>query len=240
MNKKVVYTSLVGDYDILPEPKFIMKDWDYVCFSNNYKNKNSIWRIEPIPFKSRNNHILSRYAKILPHRVLKDYDYSLYIDANIEITGDLIEKRINELIKEHQILSQIPHPSRNCIYKEAQFCIELGMDRRHLIEKQIKFLKQEKYPENNGLFENGLIFRCHNNPQIITLNEDWWNIFLKYSKRDQLSLVFLLWKNGIHCEPFTPLGMSVRNIPSINYSFHKKTLYKSANSYIRRHINKYI
>ena len=39
MNKKVIYTSLVGEYDVLPEPSFVMKDWDYICFSNDYKKK---------------------------------------------------------------------------------------------------------------------------------------------------------------------------------------------------------
>ena len=203
------------------------------------KKKNSIWKIESIPYQSKNKWILSRYPKLLPHRVLKEYKYSLYIDANIEILDSHIEDRINELIENQHLISLIPHPFRNCIYKEAQACIELGLDKRRIIEKQIAFLNSEKYPANNGLFENGLIFRCHNNSEIASLDEEWWNLYLKYSKRDQLSLCFLLWKHNIYCEPFTSVGLSVRNIPSINYSFHKNSLIRRTNIYIQKHLNKY-
>jgi len=241
MNKKVVYTSLVGKYDSLKNPGYIMENWDYICFSNDLKKeKNSIWRIEPIPYKHWDNLILSRYVKIVPHRVLNEYDYSLWIDANIEIQDDFVFKRLNELIEQQFILSLIPHPHRDCIYKEAQICIENGLDRKKIIEKQVAFLKDEKYPENNGLFENGLIFRRHNDPKISSLGEEWWNLYLKYSKRDQLSLSYLIWKNKIHCEPFTSKGLSVRNIPSIRYPLHKRSLLQKTKRFIQRYINKYL
>ncbi|MFC2099077.1 glycosyltransferase domain-containing protein [Bacteroidota bacterium] len=238
MNRKVIYTSLVGKYDSLTDPKYIMENWDYICFSNNVnKIKNSVWQIKPIPFKHRDKIILSRYVKMNPHLVLREYDFSLWIDANVEILDDFVERRVNELIRDQCNLSLIPHPFRDCIYKEARVCIESGLGSRKIIEKQVNFLKSEKYPENNGLFENGLIFRYHNHKQISALGRDWWNIYLEYSKRDQLSLCYLLWKYDIHCEPFTQKGLSVRNIPSIRLTPHESSLLQKMERHIQIKIN---
>lgn len=240
MNNKVIYTSIVGNYDSLLEPKYIMSDWDYVCFSNNIKKKEgSIWNIKSIPYQHSDSTILSRYPKINPHIVLQEYKYSLWIDANIEITDSFIEQRLSEIIDQQINFSLIPHPYRNCIYKEAKICIEEGKDSRKIIEEQIAFLRNEKYPDNNGLFENGLIFRQHNDPKISSLNKEWWDLFLKYSKRDQLSLTYLLWKNNIYCEPFSKTGISVRNIPSIRFIPHNRTLIGRSMRLFQIYINKY-
>ncbi len=240
MNSRVVYTSLVGKYDSLNNPKYIMQDWDYICFSNNIMKRNgSIWEIRPIPFQHNDDTILSRYSKINPHLVLPEYEYSLYIDANIEFLDDSIERRITELISKDVLISAIPHPYRNCIYQEAQICIELGLDTRAKIEKLIKFLKDERYPENNGLFENGLIFRRHNTPLITSMSKDWWDLLLRFSRRDQLSFGYVLWRKNINCVAFTKKGISVRNLPSIRYVLHKRTLLQRAKRFFQRKINQF-
>jgi len=242
MNRKVIYTSLVGNYDSLRDPKYIIRNWDYICFSNNIKKRKiGIWEIRSIPFQHKDNLVMSRFPKINPHKVLKEYDYSLWIDANIEILDEFIERRINELIEKQFFLSLFPHPERDCIYKEAQICIEDGLDKKKIVEKQVDFLKSEKYPKNNGLFANGIIFRNHNDQSITSLGNDWWNLYLKFSKRDQLSLGYLLWKNKIHCEPFITRtnGQSLRNIPSIGFAHHTQSLIQRAKRYIRRNINNF-
>jgi Protein of unknown function (DUF616) len=239
MNNKVIFTSVVGDYDSIKEPRYRMPEWDYICFSNTLKQREgSIWKIEPIPFQHSDNSRLSRYAKINPHLVLKKYEYSLWIDANIEFLDDFVERRINELIKDGILLSLIPHPFRNCIYQEAQICITDGLDSRIKIQKLINFLKDERYPENNGMFENGLIFRRHNDQMISSMNADWWSLYLRFSKRDQLSLGYVLWKNNISCERFVKKGKNVRNMTSISYVLHKSTFWQRTKIKIQRKINR--
>jgi len=240
MNNKVIYTALVGKYDSLSDPKYIMHNWDYVCFSNNIKKKgNSVWEIRPIPIHHSDSLILSRFPKINPHILLPEYDYSFWIDANINIQDDRLEQRIEELIKQNINLSLFLHPERNCIYDEAMTCIKDGFDKKSIIEKQIKFLKREKYPINNGLFANGLIFRKHNEQVISSLGNEWWNLYLKFSKRDQLSLGYLLWKNNIHCEPFISNGESLRNISSISISHHSLSIIQRTKRYILRNFNNF-
>lgn len=47
-----------------------------------------------------------------------------------------------------------------------------------------------------GLTENNVIYRKHKDPRCIKVMEDWWYMVENYSRRDQLSLFYVLWKNG--------------------------------------------
>lgn len=235
MNKKVIYTSLVGNYDTLQEPQYIMKGWDYICFSNDWiAPKNSVWKVKPIPYRTTDKLRLSRYAKLNPHKLLQKYVYSLWMDSNISVTNNLFEECINALIKEQVVIAIPKHFLRNCIYDEAKACIREGRERKSIIHKQIKYLKNNNFSKNQGLFENNIILREHNNTEIISLGEQWWDIYLQFSKRDQLSLVYLLWKNNIACQELLPDGKCARNFEGLKYTKHKNnTLGKYKERYIR-------
>ena len=104
MNKKVIYTCLVGNYDVLRQPLAIDESYDYICFSNDIKEERvGVWQIRPIPFKHKDKARLSRYVKILPHRALEDYEWSLWMDANIQITKkefySIVRKRAEEYVE---------------------------------------------------------------------------------------------------------------------------------------------
>jgi len=44
--------------------------------------------------------------------------------------------------------------------------------------------------------KNNIIFRKHNSDNIVKLMNDWWEELNTQTKRDQLSLAYVLWKNG--------------------------------------------
>ena len=54
-------------------------------------------------------------------------------------------------------------------------------------------------PQNYGLAETNILYRNHSQ-NIINLMEEWWEMIKNYSKRDQLSFTYILWKNGITLE----------------------------------------
>ena len=53
------------------------------------------------------------------------------------------------------------------------------------------------YPKNNGLWANGVLIRKHNDPDIIKMNEMWWQEIQNGSRRDQLSAPYVAWKCGL-------------------------------------------
>lgn len=89
-SKKVIYTCILGNYDELKEPKIIHKDFDYICFTDNETITSNVWKIINVTNDLNDLDIIrkQRAYKMLPHKFLKNYDFSIYIDGNIDL--DLI------------------------------------------------------------------------------------------------------------------------------------------------------
>ena len=198
--KKVIYTVIVNDYDELRNPKVIDNDYDYICFTDNPKNTTTVWEMRLIPSEVKGSYPkqLSAQIKICPHRFLKEYDESVYVDGNAEI-----EKSISELSKkinsDNFWLSLKKHPSRNCIYDEVEACLKMGVISQKNHDETLHFLQNENCPKEYGLSETNIIFRKHNNPKCISLMEMWIGLFMESSERtrDQFYLSYCIWKNNV-------------------------------------------
>ncbi len=224
MNKKVVFTSIVGDFDTLTQPMIVDESFDYICFvrKGQVKEKNKgIWKFREIPFQCKDNRIMSRYPKMLPHKVLADYEYSIWIDGNVTIKTNEIYEIINNKIEKKIIYSGLNHWGRDCAYEDAVGCIMSGKDSLKSILKTISFLKKEKFPKHWGLFENNVIFRQHLNSKVIEFDELWWETYMKYAKRDQLVHPYCFKVVGLHKDYLLPKDFCSRNHPAFQYIRHK-------------------
>ena len=94
--RKVVYTVLIGNYDIIHS---IIKEqgYDYYMFTDQKIQNNTLnWTIlnvrQDINYSNRINRIkCQRFYKTHPHLFFKDYDLSIYFDASYESKGNLDE-----------------------------------------------------------------------------------------------------------------------------------------------------
>lgn len=211
--QKVIYTCIVGGYDELLQPKVIYDGYDYICFTNDLKvNKIGVWEIRPIPFKHKDKTRLSRFVKLNPHIALPEYEYSVWIDSNIQIIDSYLYDRTEILIRNGTLMSMVKHPDKNCIYVDAKICVlEAAKDSFSSMNKQMKFLRHENYPQNNGLFENNLILRKHNEKIIVKISKLWWEVYMKFSKRDQMSLCYVFWKNNFIPDLLLPQDVNTHN-----------------------------
>ena len=90
----------------------------------------------------------------------------------------------------------------------------LKKETRENADRMIDFLHKENFPESYGLNETNLIFRRHNDKEIISLMEDWWYFIENYTKRDQFSFSYVLWKHGLK-----PSDIALPNIRPLVNSF---------------------
>ena len=194
--KKVVYTCITGGYDSLIEPTYISEGFDYICFTDNMDLKSKTWKIRPLPkeVEGLSQVKKQRYVKINAHKVLPEYDLSIWVDGNVTLRGDL-----NEFLKKslkNDVSVYIPqHPARNCIYDEATAVIRLKKDKPEIVNKQIERYKKEGFPAKYGLLQSNIILRKHNSPDCAKLMEAWFNELKNESHRDQLSFNYVSWKN---------------------------------------------
>ena len=90
MNNKVIYTAIIGGYDELIEPSFKPKGWDFICFSDR-PLKSKTWKVKDNLPLYEDNTRTARKHKLLAHRLFPNYDFSLWIDGNINVIGDVNE-----------------------------------------------------------------------------------------------------------------------------------------------------
>lgn len=193
-NKFVVYTALFGDYDDLIEPKEKFEGCDFICFTDQEHLKSDIWEIRLVKECDLPPNMMNRKYKIFPHIFLSEYEWSMYIDSNIAILKNPLELASKYLKKYNMVVPK--HFARDCMYEEAKECVILGRTNYEETIKQMDSYRNDGFPERYGLGENNIILRRHNNENIVKIMNDWWNEINTHTKRDQLSLAYVLWKNG--------------------------------------------
>lgn len=194
MKRWVIYTALFGDYDRLVEPKEAWPDFDFVCFTDQTGLSSPLWKIVEVESDRESPVELNRKHKMLPHRYLVEYEGSLYVDSNIQILRNP-RKLMEDCLRKGGYL-QAKHSLRECVYEEAKECVIFKKAGYTETIRQVIRYRTEGFPAYYGMSENGVMFRDHRNTEVINLMEQWWEEYRIGSRRDQLSLPYVLWKNG--------------------------------------------
>ena len=202
--KIIIYSCVTGNYEKPVVHKEISNDIKYIFFTESFENVPDGWFMQPINgLDNFSNKDRNRYIKFHPSAFLPTHDISIYIDGNIEITGN-ISSLINEVSKKNEDLFLYRHYERNCIYKEGEKCIEDSLDWFWRIRKHMKRYEKESYPKDRGLFENNIII-SKNTQKSKDLLHLCWQEYSKEAKRDQLALNYCSWKLKI---PIFDMGVS--------------------------------
>lgn len=214
--KKVVYTCLVGDYDELIVHAYLAPGWDYVCFTDNpkliKKKKVGAWQIRAIDTDlDLDNTKKNRYYKILPHRVLPEYEESIYVDSNINILTPYI---FDYIAHRNDTLLVPKHFGGKCLYQHFDWAYRTYPEDKEKIDALLKKIRSDNFPEKYGFTENNLLYRKHKDEKIVSVMNDWWELIRDYVKRDQLSFCYVLWKYKI-----VPDDVSIDNLRSDNTNF---------------------
>jgi hypothetical protein len=135
-----------------------------------------------------------RMVKTHPNWVLPDYDITVWIDANTDVDQklyDYIEKN-----KDNEITFK-KHPDRDCIYDELKECVFWGKETVNNGQFLYNKYAGERFPKHFGLYETNIIISHPKVRNVIRLYDAWWKQIHDYSHRDQLSLNYIIWKNGL-------------------------------------------
>ena len=191
----VLYTVIVGGYDPVPNIK-PEKGIEYCLFTDNLQipapapwNKSLLE--SPLNLSPRR---LSRLPKMRPHFYLPPHDISIYMDATIRLRQPIRDFALN-CVRELPVALH-PHPHRNCTYTEGKKCIHYKNDHESLIRSQLERYRREGFPVNYGLTENSFIVR-RNSEEVNRFNDFWLLEYLSGSERDQLSIMYSVWRTKI-------------------------------------------
>ena len=220
--KIAIYTVSTGGYDNIKEPIYVDENIDYYVFTNQELNPNSVWKKIELPQEIEEFSSLekARYLKTHPHLFFKNYDYSMFIDGNVQITCD-IRPLFYTLEESGKLMAIHRHQVRDCVYDEARAIKAVNKAPKKLIDQQTAQYKTEGFPAHFGLFETNIVIRKQNAPKCIAVMETWWNEIHKWTKRDQVSFTYALWKNGLKAEDVLSLGNNSRRNPYFIVDSHR-------------------
>ncbi len=223
MADKVIYTAIFGEKDKLKRIEQY-EAIDYVLFTDDPEIKSDQFEIRVVPRIFDDPVRDARYYKILAHKCLTSYQYSLWIDANISLDGVDIHELFDTYLHNDDLAVHL-HPRRICLYEEAAVCLRIDKDNPVLIESQMKFYKDRGFPENEGLISSGIIFR-RNTINTQKFNEAWWHEIQKFSRRDQLSFPYV--RKKLDFKHYSiPGHVRLKNVPGFSITPHLKSDYRN-------------
>lgn len=220
----IIFTAIFGMKDVLRDPLYVENDVEYICFSD-YPQKSKVWNCIHVKLNLDSDPCrAAKPYKLVPHRFSElDTDRSIWVDGNIEIVDNLtclLDSMGTDLaFFSHHLPNQI------CIYREAEECIRKGYDDAKLIAKTVERFRIAGHPENWGLPMARVIFRNHTK-QIKEFNETWFQEVREGSRRDQLSLPYVLRNMKIPFREFEATMLYNNDRPWDNYDYHKVRIHQ--------------
>ena len=211
--KKVLYTVITDRYDFLFPPLVNQPGFDLVCFTDDDTLESDYYEIRPLPALPEIEKVSddpirkARLVKILAHRFLSDYDYSVYMDANRVIDDSLIEdiERFGGAILCFKGIFTDPYDAAQYYLEANDNTDPLQADPRaalpeaekKLLKKQVSSWKKGGLKTNQGCPGTSLLGRWHNDEWVAKTMETWADEVIYGCYLDELSFPFACHKTKL-------------------------------------------
>jgi hypothetical protein len=208
--KVAVYQAIIGKYDSVKNIFPLYNDiYDFYLYTDLNIEENKGWQIKRIPeniANLRNPVLINRYLKTHPIELFPEYDYAVYLDGVFDVVSDLRSMLRQTLTKTGVAMHR--QSMRTCVYKEGKILVKLKKGNRRNIIEQLKKYRSDGFPKNWGLYEGCVIASDLRNSKSSEIFNLWWQEYLHSgSFRDQLSLPYVLWKNGYSASDIGDFGV---------------------------------
>jgi hypothetical protein len=208
---RAVYTALFGHYELLNEqPMAAASDARFICFTDDPDLVSESWELvliePPLPLDMVRS---QRDIKIRGHRILDEFDETLYIDNSV-----MLRQTPEQILAEWLDGADIAisrHSFREQVVDEFDAILELGYDDATRVNEQLNYYA-ELYPDVllEHPFWNGMIAR-RNTPGVRATMALWYEHVLRFSRRDQLSANVAFARGSV---PVRPMDINNNDAPS--------------------------
>jgi len=201
MTRTALYACTNLAYDQIFTPVTMTPGVDFILFADRRPRFVRGWQWRPLPAETAglSPTMVNRFAKFFPHVIFPEAEVSIYVDANTLMLSDL-----TPLIEEFRVsgadIGLFPHKQRSDIFAEFELGRTGGKIPAQDTEKglaQLAHYRAEGLPDDHLFTENAIIFRRHGNPALAAAMDLWWEQMATYTKRDQLSLPYVLYKSDL-------------------------------------------
>jgi hypothetical protein len=207
--RRIVYTALMGRYEQLNEqPIAAESDVEFVCFTDDPDLRSSSWTIRLMEPRFPLDSIRSaRYLKARGPSLLTEYDETLWIDNAVQLRATP-ESLLGSWLATADIGLPL-HSFRTNVISEFDAVVTEGYDDPARVYEQLihySTLRPETLQELP--YWTALVAR-RQTPEVDAAMRLWWDHLLRYSRRDQLSINYVVGSTGLVVN-----GMPIDNMSS--------------------------
>lgn len=213
----VIYTAVAGGYDVVRAPEFVPENCDFVVLSDQPLDARG-WKVLPLLYDHPDPRRAAQHAKLHPHLYFPDDRYSLWVDANIGVRGDV--GQFVEMLGDDSPVGAFVHPNRDCVFDEGDEWIRRMDPEADAIARQLARYRAEGHPASSGLWETSVMVRRHHDPSCIALMTEWWRQIERGSARDQVSFPVAIRRQSHTVATLAPPDLHARNHPYLTSAPH--------------------
>lgn len=246
-NKIAVVTAIANNYDSIKIPDTLDGRIDYYLFTDKPVDDYGVHSVLPMLYTNDDPTRSARYIKTHLNTLLDGYDYIVWVDANILLSGN-IHDLIDRFRQSKKEIAVFEHPFRQNITEEVDACIKLNKDDKEVLKLQLASYKKQGL-DNGPLVESGFMIFNMNSKKIDTFFNSWWSEIDKFSKRDQISLSYVIAKHKLSTHVLSSPSGEIRNhtnlllaphgssSETLNSYFNKKLKSKKVDPYLIKNSN---
>jgi hypothetical protein len=195
-----VFTAVFGGYESLnaqPQAEGSADRW--LCFTDDPELVSEHWEIVAVdPAFPLDPHRSSRQVKMLGHPLVREHERSLWIDNSV-----VLERPPQALLDEWLASADIAfcvHSYRETVLDEFLAVLDDSLDDPGRILEQLDHYARSmpEVLDQRPLW--GALIARRWTPDVDRAMETWWQHLLRYSRRDQLSLIAALMTTGLAVE----------------------------------------
>jgi GT2 family glycosyltransferase len=209
--KIAIFTAISGGYDTLKLPAVLNPKFDYILFTDTSTKDFGIFKVRPLPYFHEDSTRRARFVKTHPHLLLPEYDYAIWVDANILIIEDIMPM-FEDFKKSDKPIGAIRHPLRDSVYEETRECIKRSKEDAAKIQEQEDHYRELGF-DCDDLIESNIMMIDLKNEKIPDFYATWWTEIDAFTRRDQLSLGYSLSKHDISWHRIMDRPQNARNHP---------------------------
>lgn len=191
-----IITSVYGAYDPVRSAPDVFDDAVLVTDS---RDSVAGWRTFLAPSNDPPR-LAAKRAKMLPW-LFTDCDAAVWIDGSIEITGGNLRRWVEPLLAQKDLWVWQHPEGRNDIRQEGPVCWDWPKYAEYPIRQQIEHYANDGFPEAWGLFACGVL-AWRFTDEAKRFGALWLAEQERWSIQDQISLPYLLWREGFRFGTF--------------------------------------
>ncbi len=205
-NKYIVYTAITGNKDRFLEPLYKDPEVTYICFTDDETLHSKIWDIKSIPADIKqqftnslgkvDSNRIAKTFKVLPHLCpeLKNAEITMWIDGSILLKMENLKAFMNDMLENESFVA-FQNTNRSSVKEEVEYCIDNNKDDPSILFGQFETYIQDGFPDKSGLVNLSVILRRNKDTGVKNLCNLWWYQIIKYSRRDEVSFPYVVWKS---------------------------------------------